>query len=86
MEAYGISSLAKLIRALLEQYLPDKFFVDLAMTVVGIVGIFAVMLTMVALLVWVERKVSAFMQMRLGFPIVSGRSAFSRRLPTCSNY
>jgi NADH-quinone oxidoreductase subunit H len=66
MEAYGISNLAKFIRTLLEQYLPDKFFVDLAMSVVGIAGIFAVMLTLVALLVWVERKVSAFMQMRLG--------------------
>lgn len=65
-EVYGLQTLADVLRELFSSLLPEKVLVDLLMTVVGICGIFAVIFGSALILVWAERKVCAFMQMRIG--------------------
>lgn len=58
-------TLAGILRQFLGQYLPGEF-VEVAMILAGIGAIFGVVLTSVIFLVYTERKVSAYMQMRVG--------------------
>ena len=54
------------MRELLVRYITDAGSLEFVMLLAGVAGIFTVILTSSVVLVYVERKVSAFMQMRIG--------------------
>jgi NADH-quinone oxidoreductase subunit H len=65
-ETIGLFNIAKLLRELLANFLPSPQFVDLAMSLINIGAIFAIISMTAVVLVYTERKVSAFMQRRSG--------------------
>ena len=57
---------------------------DLLILLVKVVGVFAALMVTVLLTIWIERRIVAFMQTRVG-PTGSGRSGSSRPWPTASS-
>ncbi len=65
-EVTGLFVLAKLLREIFSQYLPNIQWVDSIMTLINIGGIFTVISLAAIILVYVERRISAYMQVRIG--------------------
>lgn len=65
-ELLGLARLSAMIREVLTPFLPYPDVVDFIIGLVGIAGIFGVIFTAALVLVYAERKISAFMQVRLG--------------------
>ena len=65
-EITGLFMIATLLRNLLGQYLPSPQWVDVIITLINIGAIFTVISLSAVILVYTERKVSAYMQMRIG--------------------
>ena len=65
-EITGLFVLAKLLREIFSQYLPNIQWVDSIMTLINIGGIFTVISLAAIILVYVERRISAYMQVRIG--------------------
>jgi NADH-quinone oxidoreductase subunit H len=65
-EVTGLFTIATVLRKLLNQYLPNPQWVDMVITLVNIGAIFTLISLSAVVLVYVERKVSAYMQMRVG--------------------
>lgn len=65
-ELFGLATIAELIRRVLTGFIPSPEIVNFIVGLVGIGGIFAVIFSAALVLVYAERKVSAFMQVRLG--------------------
>lgn len=65
-EGMGLSVIAGILREALGQYIPDPQWVDLIMRFVKIGAIFTLISLSAVVLVYAERKVSAFMQRRSG--------------------
>lgn len=62
----GLFIAVKMLRDLLEKYLPYPQWIDLIMNLIGVAAIFGVISLSAVVLVYAERKVSAFMQRRSG--------------------
>lgn len=62
----GLFVIAKILRDILGRYLPDPQMVDICMSFINIGAIFTVISLSAVILVYAERKVSAFMQRRSG--------------------
>lgn len=62
----GLFVIAKILRDILGRYLPDPQLVDICMSFINIGAIFTVISLSAVILVYAERKVSAFMQRRSG--------------------
>lgn len=54
------------VRNFISSYIPNPELVDVTMAVVGLAVILGIILTSAVVLVYAERKVSAYMQMRIG--------------------
>jgi len=65
-ETAGLFTIAKILRELLGRFLPDPQLVDLCMSLINIGAIFTIISLTAVVLVYAERKVSAFMQRRSG--------------------
>jgi len=65
-EMFGLFSIAKLLREIIGQYVSNPQWVDLFMALINIGGIFTLISLAAVVLVYAERKVSAYMQMRIG--------------------
>lgn len=65
-EVTGLFRIASILRNILGQYLPNPQWVDMVITLINIGAIFTVISLSAVILVYAERKVSAFMQMRIG--------------------
>lgn len=65
-EIIGLFAISKVLREILSQYVPNPQFVDIAMALINIGGIFTLISMSAVVLVYAERKICAFMQMRIG--------------------
>nr|WP_092070297.1 NADH-quinone oxidoreductase subunit NuoH [Dendrosporobacter quercicolus]NSL48194.1 NADH-quinone oxidoreductase subunit NuoH [Dendrosporobacter quercicolus DSM 1736]SDM08690.1 NADH-quinone oxidoreductase subunit H [Dendrosporobacter quercicolus] len=65
-EVTGLFGIAQLLRNFLSLYLPNPQWVDVIMTLINSGAIFTVISLSAVVLVYAERKVSAFIQMRIG--------------------
>lgn len=65
-EVTGLYVIAKILRDILGRYLPDPQLVEMIMALINIGAIFTVISLLAIVLVYAERKVSAFMQRRSG--------------------
>jgi NADH-quinone oxidoreductase subunit H len=65
-EITGLFKIAEILRAILGRFLPDPLVVDICMSLINIGSIFTIISLTAVVLVYAERKVSAFMQRRSG--------------------
>jgi NADH-quinone oxidoreductase subunit H len=65
-EVTGLFMVATMLRNILGKYLPNPQWVDIVITLINIGAIFTVISLSAVILVYAERKVSAYMQMRIG--------------------
>lgn len=65
-EVTGLVVIAGILRGILERYLPGPQWVDIAMNLINIGAIFTVISLSAVVLVYAERKISAYMQLRSG--------------------
>ncbi len=65
-EITGLFKIAEMLRAILGRFLSDPQLVDICMSLINIVSIFTIISLTAVVLVYAERKVSAFMQRRSG--------------------
>ena len=65
-EITGLFKIATLLRDILGQFLPDPQLVDVCMSLINIGAIFTIISLTAVVLVYAERKISAFMQRRSG--------------------
>lgn len=65
-EITGLFKIAEILRGILGRFLPDPQLVDICMSLINIGAIFTIISLTAVVLVYAERKVSAFMQRRSG--------------------
>ncbi len=65
-EITGLFNIAEILRGILGRFLPDPQLVDICMSLINIGAIFTIISLTAVVLVYAERKVSAFMQRRSG--------------------
>lgn len=65
-EITGLFKIAEILRDILGRFLPDPQLVDICMSLINIGAIFTIISLTAIVLVYAERKVSAFMQRRSG--------------------
>ncbi len=65
-ESMGLFTIATILREIMSQYVSNPQWVDLFMALINIGGIFTLISMAAIVLVYAERKVSAYMQMRIG--------------------
>lgn len=65
-EIMGLFAVARILREFLGQYLPNPQWVDIIMNFINIGAIFGIISLSAVVLVYAERKISAFMQRRSG--------------------